>query len=96
MNTQIGLNTKRPTHVFFLGPTKPFQSYGWKKARIADTVLVKSREMTSRSQKHCRDGRGEEEGQRRQKTKCIDPVVNTYPTNKPAINSKNHHRLHRK
>ena len=26
--TQRGLNTKRPTLVFFLGPTKPLQSYG--------------------------------------------------------------------
>ncbi len=25
---QRGLNTKRPTIVFFLGPTKPIQSYG--------------------------------------------------------------------
>ncbi len=31
------LNTKRPTLVFFLGPTKPLQSI-----RTGDTVLVKS------------------------------------------------------
>jgi hypothetical protein len=38
---QRELNTKRPTIVFFLGPT-------------GDTVLVKSGEMTD--SKHCRGG----------------------------------------
>jgi hypothetical protein len=41
---QRGLNTKRPTIVFFFGPN-------------GDTVLVKSREMTG--PKHCRGGWGE-------------------------------------
>jgi hypothetical protein len=48
---QRGLNTKRPTLIFFLGPTKPLPSYGFDRQACArDTVLVKSREMTSRSQ----------------------------------------------
>jgi hypothetical protein len=41
------LNTKRPTIVFFLGPTKPIPSYCMiRQARTGDTVLVRSREMT--------------------------------------------------
>jgi hypothetical protein len=39
------LNTKRPTVVFFLGPTRPLQSYD-KKGPTSVTVLVTSREMT--------------------------------------------------
>ncbi len=46
---QRGLSTKRPTIVFFLGPTKPLPSYGFDR-QACTTVLVKSREMTSRSQ----------------------------------------------
>ncbi len=47
MYNHRGLNTKRPTIVFVLGPTKALQSYGY--ARTGDTVLVKSIEMTGRS-----------------------------------------------
>ncbi len=42
---QRGLNTKRPTIVFFLGPTNPLPS-----SRIGDTVVVKRREMIGRTQ----------------------------------------------
>jgi hypothetical protein len=40
---QRGLNSKRPTIVFFLGPTKPCSSYNYRQARAGDTVLDKSR-----------------------------------------------------
>ncbi len=46
---QGGFNTKSPTIVFLLGSTKPLPSYG-KTSRTGDTVLVKSREMTGRTQ----------------------------------------------
>ncbi len=45
-----------PTLVFFLAPKKPLQSYGYwildtdRQARTRNTVLVKSRETTIRSQ----------------------------------------------
>jgi hypothetical protein len=44
---QRGLNTKRPTIAFFVGPTKPLPSYD-RQSRTHDTV--KSREMTGRTQ----------------------------------------------
>ncbi len=43
---QRGLNTKKPTIVFFLGPTKSLLSYD----SASDTMLVKGREMTDRTQ----------------------------------------------
>ncbi len=41
------MNTKRPALVFVLGPSKPLV----RQVRTGDTVLVKSREMTGRTQK---------------------------------------------
>jgi hypothetical protein len=48
--TQRGLNTKRPTVVFFLGPTTPLPHHMIMQARTGDTALVKRREMTGRTQ----------------------------------------------
>ncbi len=44
---QRGLNTKRPTIVFFLALTKPLPSYdqALRQARTGNTVLVKSKEI---------------------------------------------------
>jgi hypothetical protein len=50
MLQQRGVNTKRPTVVFFLGPTN-HSHHMIRQARIGDTLLVKSREMTGRTQK---------------------------------------------
>ncbi len=47
---QIGLHTKRLTLVFFLAPTKPLKSCGYRQARTGDTFLVNSRQITSMSQ----------------------------------------------
>jgi hypothetical protein len=47
---QRGLNTKRLTLVFFLAPTRNLSNHMDRQARTGDTVLVKSREMTGRSQ----------------------------------------------
>ncbi len=55
---QRGLNTRRPTIVFFLELTKPLPSY-IRQARTRDTVLVKSRETTGIGSKTCRGGFGE-------------------------------------
>jgi hypothetical protein len=50
---QRGLNTKRPTIVFFWVPRK-LSHHMIRQARTGDTVVVKSREMTGRT--HCRGG----------------------------------------
>ncbi len=45
------MTTVRPMLAFFLAPTKPLQSHGQARpGRAGDTVLVKTREMTGRSQ----------------------------------------------
>jgi hypothetical protein len=64
--------TKRPTLVFFLAPTKPLQSYEFAIPH-RDTVLVRSRDMTGRSQT-LPWWLGEEE-QRRPKTKYTGPIA---------------------
>jgi hypothetical protein len=46
--THRGINTKRPTLVFFLVPTKPLHNHMDRQARTHDTVFVKNREMTGR------------------------------------------------
>jgi hypothetical protein len=39
LQEQRGLNTKRPTIVFFLGPTKPLPSHDQASPHAGDTVL---------------------------------------------------------
>ncbi len=60
---QRGLNTKRPTIVCFLVPTKPLPHHMDRQARTSDTVLVKSGEMTGIEAEHClgRWGRGKDD-----------------------------------
>jgi hypothetical protein len=47
---QRGLNTKRSTIVFFLAPTKTLSNHLIRQSRTGDAVLVKSRDMTGRTQ----------------------------------------------
>jgi hypothetical protein len=63
---QRGLNTKKHTLVFFLGPTKPLQSYG---------VLLKSREMTGRTQTLAWWLGIDDKRERRQKTRGLQRDV---------------------
>jgi hypothetical protein len=47
---QRGLNTKRPTIVFFFGPTKPLLLYDWASLHRRYSVSYEYREMAGRSQ----------------------------------------------
>jgi hypothetical protein len=60
----LNLKTNRPTLVFFLGPTKPLQSYN-RQARTGDTALVKSREIGA---KHYLGDRGGGKDDRKENT----------------------------
>ncbi len=78
-----GIDTKRPTLVLFLVPTKPHPSYGWASAHTRDSVRLLD-EMTGRSQTlPWWLGRGSGKDDRKQyywfkSTKSIDlPLQNT-------------------